>query len=82
MFLRQESLQSEKDIKQTLTPTSRPDLERESVNPLLLQKAAVALPGDALGKTTIATQDQTQTRNTAYLRSRLQTTLLYSCHRG
>ncbi len=40
----QESLQSEKDIKQYLAPTSRPDLEREIMNLLLLYKAAVALP--------------------------------------
>ncbi len=53
MFSLQESLQSEKDIKQHLTPTSRPDLEKDLVNLLLLHKAAVALPGDALGKTTL-----------------------------
>ncbi len=53
MFLLHESLQSEKDIKQHLAPTSRPDLEGELVNLLLLHKAAVALPGDALGKTTL-----------------------------
>ncbi len=50
VFSLQESLQSEKDIKQRLVPTSRPDLEKEQVNLLLLHKAAVALTGDALGK--------------------------------
>ncbi len=53
VFSLQESLQSEKDIKQHVAPTSRPDLEKELVNLLLLHKAAVALPGDALGKTTL-----------------------------
>ncbi len=53
VFSLQESLQSEKDIKQYLAPTSRPDFERELVNLLLLHKAAVALSGDALGKTTL-----------------------------
>ncbi len=53
MFSQQESLQSEKDMKQYLTPTSHPDLEGELVNLLLLHKAAVAMPGDALGKTTL-----------------------------
>ncbi len=51
VFSLQESLQSERDIKQHLAPTSRPDLERNLVNLLLLHKTAVALPGDALGKT-------------------------------
>ncbi len=50
VFSLQESLQNEKDIKQHLAPTSRPDLERELVNVLLLHKAAVALPGDTLVK--------------------------------
>ncbi len=52
VFSLQESFQGEKDIKQYLATTSRPDLEGELVNLLLLHKAAVALPGDALGKTT------------------------------
>ncbi len=53
VFSLQKSLQSEKDIKQHLALTSRPDLERELINLLLLHKAAVALPGDALDKTTL-----------------------------
>ncbi len=53
VFSLHESLQSEKHIKQYLAPTSRPDLEGELVNLLLLHKAAVAMPGDALGKTTL-----------------------------
>ncbi len=52
VFSLQESLQSEKDIKQHLAPTSHPDLERELVN-LFLHKAGVALPRDALGKTSL-----------------------------
>ncbi len=51
VFSLQECLQSEKDMKQYLAPTSHPDLESESVNLLLLHKVAVALPWDALGKT-------------------------------
>ncbi len=50
VFSLQESLQSERDIKQYLAPTSRPDLESELVNLLLLHKAAVAMPGDAWEK--------------------------------
>ena len=49
----QESESSEEDIKQHLAPTSRPDLEGDLVKLLMLHKAAVALPGDALGKTTL-----------------------------
>ncbi len=72
MFSLQESLQSEKDIKQYLAPTSRIDLESELVNLLLLHKAAVAFPGGRLGKNNfIATQDQVEARNTAYLPSRI-----------
>ncbi len=53
VFSLQESLQSEKDLKEHLAPTSRPDLEKELVILLLLHKTAVALPGDALDKTTL-----------------------------
>ncbi len=53
MFTIQESIQSEKDIKQHLSLTNRPDLEKELVNLLLLHKAEVAFPGNALGKTTL-----------------------------
>ena len=49
----QESIQSESDIKQHLAPIDRPDLESHLINLLFLHKAAVALPGDALGKTTL-----------------------------
>ncbi len=53
VFIVQESIQSEADIKQHLVTTSRPDLEGDFVKLLLLHKPAVALPGDALGKTTV-----------------------------
>ncbi len=53
MFSLQESSQSEKEIKKHLAPTNRPDLEKELVHLLHLHKAAVALPGEALGKTTL-----------------------------
>ncbi len=53
LFSLHESLQSEKDIKQHLPPTSPPDLEKELVNLLRIHNATVALPDDALGKTTL-----------------------------
>ncbi len=45
VFSLQESLKSEKDIKQHLAPTSRPELEKELTDLLLIHKLAVALPG-------------------------------------
>ncbi len=52
VFTVQESIQSEAYIKHHVTPTSRPDLEGDLIKLLFLHKPAVALPGDALGKTT------------------------------
>ncbi len=53
MFSLQESSQNEKEMKKHLASASRPELERELVNLLLLHKAAVVLPGGAFGKTTL-----------------------------
>ncbi len=49
VFSLQESFQGEKDINQYLATTSHPDLESELVNLVLLHRAAVAFPGEALG---------------------------------
>ncbi len=53
VFSLQDSTHTETDLKQHLAPTSRPDLEKELIDLLLMHKDAVALPGDALGKTTL-----------------------------
>lgn len=49
----QEDLELGRKYRYHLKSTSRPDLEQNLVNLLLKHREAVALPGDALGKTTL-----------------------------
>ncbi len=49
----QEDLGLGKIFQSHLNSTSRPDLEQELINLLLKHNEAVALPGDALGKTNL-----------------------------
>ncbi len=53
VYALKESIHKDENIKQHLAPTTRPDLERDLLNLLILHQTAVALPGDALGKTTL-----------------------------
>jgi len=49
----QEDLDLRRNMHNHLKPTSRPDLEQSLINLLLTHSEAVALPGDALGKTSV-----------------------------